>query len=54
MQEIRRSCHDRKHSLTNFPRQQFMGFSEETSEQINIWTGSIQIQLENNADLLET
>ena len=54
MQEIRRICHNRKHSLTNFQRQQFMGFSEETSEQINICTGSIQIQLENNAVLLET
>ena len=31
-----------------------MSFNEETSEQVNIWTGSIQIQLENNAVLLET
>ena len=54
MREIRRVCHDRKHSLTNFQRQQFMGFSEETSEQVNIHTGTIEIKLENNAVLLET
>jgi len=54
MREIRRICHDRKHSLTNFQRQQFMTFSEETSEQVNMWTGSIDIKLENNAVLLET
>ena len=54
MQEVRRICHSRMHSLTNFQRQQFMGFSEETGEQVNIWTGSVQIQLVNNAVLLET
>ena len=54
MREIRRICHSRKHSLSNFQRQQFMGFSEETSEQVNIHTGSIEIQLVNNAVLLET
>ena len=54
MREIRRICHARKHSLTNFQRQQFLSFSEETSEQVNMWTGSIDIKLENNAVLLET
>ena len=54
MREIRRICHARKHSLTNFQRQQFLCFSEETSEQVNMWTGSIDIKLENNAVLLET
>ena len=54
MQEIRRICHARKHSLTNFQRQQFLSFNEETGEQINIWTGTIEITLENNAILLET
>ena len=54
MQEIRRICHARKHSLTNFQRQQFMSFNEETGEQVNIWTGSLEITLENNAVLLET
>ena len=54
MREIRRVCHDRKHSLSDFQRQQFMTFSEETSEQVNIHTGTIEIQLVNNAVLLET
>ena len=54
MQEVRRITHARKHSLTNFQRQQFMGFNEEVSEQVNIWTGSITIRLENNAILLDT
>ena len=52
-QEIRRITHARMHSLTNFQRQQFLGYEEETSEQVNIWTGSIQIQLMNNAVLLD-
>ena len=54
MLEIRRICHDRKHSLTNFQRQQFITFSEEVSEQVHMWTGSVEIKLENNAVLLET
>ena len=54
MREIRRICHDRKHALTDFQRQQFVSFSEEVSEQVNMWTGSIDIKLENNAVLLET
>jgi len=54
MLEIRRICHKRMHSLTNFQRQQFMNFAEETSEQVNVWTGQIEIQLVNSAVLLET
>jgi hypothetical protein len=54
MQEIRRICHARKHALTNFQRQQFGDFMEETSEQVNVWTGTVEILLENNAVLLET
>ena len=54
MQEIRRICHARMHSLTNFQRQQFQTFNEETSDQANIWTGTVAIQLVNNAVLLET
>ena len=54
MQEIRRICHAIIHSLTNFQRQQFISFSEETGEQVNIWTGTVEIFLENNAVLLET
>ena len=54
MGEVRRICHARMHSLTNFQRHQFVSFSEETSDQANIWTGTIDIRLENNAVLLET
>ena len=54
MQEIRRICHSRMHSLTNFQRQQFVAFNEETGEQVNVWTGTVEIVLENNAVLLET
>ena len=54
MLEVRRICHARMHSLTNFQRQTFQDFSEEVSEQANIWTGTISIQLENNGVLLET
>ena len=54
MQEIRRITHNRKHSLTNFQRQQFMGFSEEVSEQANMWFGTVSIELVNNAVLLDT
>ena len=52
MQEVRRITHARKSSLTNFQRQQFMNFSEEVSEQVNVWTGSVSIRLENNGILL--
>ena len=54
VKEIRRICHARMHSLTNFQRIRFATFSEATQEQVNIWTGIISIQLENNAILLET
>ena len=54
MREMRRICHARKHSLTNFQRQQFVNFQELTQEQANIWAGTVSINLENNAVLLET
>lgn len=54
VKEVRRICHARMHSLTSFQRIRFAAFSEDTQEQVNIWTGSITIQLENNAILLET
>tara|TARA_R110002020_G_scaffold423028_4_gene632140 strand:- start:1579 stop:2022 length:444 start_codon:yes stop_codon:yes gene_type:complete len=54
VQEIRRICHARMHNLTNFQRIRFVNFQEMTTEQVNIWTGVITIQLENNAILLET
>jgi hypothetical protein len=54
MREIRRICHARKHSLTNFQRQQFVNFQELTQEHANVWAGTVSITLENNAVLLET
>tara|TARA_R100000963_G_scaffold35018_2_gene31035 strand:+ start:1242 stop:1679 length:438 start_codon:yes stop_codon:yes gene_type:complete len=54
MQEIRRITHNRMHSLTNFQRQEFIDFNEEVSDQVNIWTGTIEIELVNNAVLLDT
>ena len=54
MQEIRRICHARIHSLTNFQRIQFINFNEMTSGTVNVWMGNSQIQLVNNGVLLET
>jgi len=53
MREIRRICHVKIHSLTNFQRIRFMNFSEQTQQQVNMWVGTIGIQLENRAVLLE-
>jgi len=54
VKEIRRICHARMHSLSSFQRIQFGTFSEATQEQVNIWTGTVTVKLENNAILLET
>ena len=54
MREIRRICHKRMHSLTNFQRIQFQNFQELTQEQANLWAGTINIELVNNAVLFET
>ena len=54
MQEIRRICHARMHSLTNFQRIQFVNFDEMTSDTVKVWMGNSQISLENSAVLLET
>ena len=49
VQEVRRICYSRRHSMTNFQRIQFEGFNELTQEQANIWVGTVSIQLVNNA-----
>ena len=54
MQEVRRICHARMHSLTNFQRQEFIDFNEEVCDQVNLWTGTLGIQLQNNGVLLDT
>jgi len=54
MGEVRRICHARMHSLTGFQRQEFMDFEEESQEHTNVWMGTVNIELVNNAILLET
>ena len=54
MREVRRICHARIHSLTNFQRIQFMDFNEQTNAQANIWAGTVSVQLGNSAITLET
>ena len=54
MREVRRICHARMHSLTNFQRIQFMDFNELTNAQANVWAGTVSIQLVNSAITLET
>ena len=53
MREVRRVCHARVHSLTNFQRITFNSFTEDNSEQVNVWVGTVDIELQNNAVLLE-
>ena len=52
--EIRRLCHARMHSLTSFQRIMFATFQEMTQQNVNVWTGLVVVQLENNGILLET
>jgi hypothetical protein len=54
MQEVRRICYARRHSMTNFQRIQFEGFNELTQNQANIWSGTVSVQLVNNAVLAST
>jgi len=54
MAEIRRVCHARRHSFTQFQRIQFQQFSEEITEQVNVWVGNVTIQFVNEDVLAET
>ena len=54
MAEIRRICHARRHNMTNFLRLQVLDFTESVDEQINMWTGVVQIQVVNTNVLAET
>ena len=53
-QEVRRICYARRHSMTDFQRIQFEGFNELTQNQANIWSGTVSIQLVNNAEQAST
>ena len=54
MAEIRRICHVRRHNMTKFQRLQFRNFNENVGEQVNVWIGTIDIQVVNENVLAET
>ena len=54
MAEIRRVCHDRRHSMTKFQRLQFQNFNETVGEQVNVWIGTVDLQTVNENVLAET
>ncbi len=54
MREVRRICHSRIHSLTNFQRIRFVNFNESTATQVNLWNGILQIVLVKNSVSLDT
>jgi len=54
MAEIRKICHVRRHSMTSFQRLQFINFNEEVGEQVNVWLGTIELQVVNENILAET
>ena len=47
MREVRKICHVRRHEMTNFQRLQFLNFNEDTTEQANVWTGTVTVQMVN-------
>ena len=53
MREIRKICHVRRHEMTNFQRLQFLNFNEDTTEQANVWTGTVSVQMVNQNVLAE-
>ena len=53
MREVRKICHLRRHDLTNFQRLQFQNFDEDVGEQLNVWTGTLQLQVANDGVLAE-
>ena len=53
MREIRKICHVRRHEMTNFQRLQFLNFNEDTTEQANVWTGTVTVQMVNQNVLAE-
>ena len=54
MGEVRRICHARRHNMTNFQRIQFVSFEEVIDEEVNVWVGTIEVQLVNTNILAET
>jgi|TARA_R110000765_G_scaffold404508_1_gene500772 hypothetical protein len=54
MAEIRRIAHVRRHSMTNYQRLQFVTFTESIDSEVNVWVGTVELELINNAVLAET
>jgi hypothetical protein len=54
MAEVRKICHARRHSMTSFQRLQFQNFTEEVGEQVNVWLGTIEVQVVNENIFAET
>ena len=52
--EIKRILFNKKHAMTNFQRVQFEDFNEEAEENINMWSGTIQVGLQNAGVKLDT
>jgi len=53
MAEVRRICHARRHSFAAFQRVQFQQFTEDVTEEVNVWMGNITIQFVNEDVLAE-
>ena len=53
MREVRKICHVRRHEMTNFQRLQFLNINEDTTEQANVWTGTVTVQMVNQNVLAE-
>ena len=54
MAEVRRICHSRRHSMTNFQRLQFSNFNEAVEDQVGVWMGTVEIALVNENISAET
>ena len=54
MAEIRRICHARVHSMTNFQRVQFSAFNETMGDELNVWAGMVEIFVVNTNIVAET
>ena len=54
MAEIRRICHARVHSMTNFQRLQFSMFNETIGDDLNVWSGMVEVFVVNTNIVAET
>tara|TARA_R100000808_G_scaffold9273_1_gene25532 strand:- start:1357 stop:1794 length:438 start_codon:yes stop_codon:yes gene_type:complete len=54
MAEVRRICHSRVHSMTNFQRLQFSMFNETIGDDLNVWSGMVEVFVVNTNIVAET